>query len=48
MPAWLASIVHDPAPVKLTVAPETEHTAVAEVSIVNVTGNPELAVAVTV
>src|SRR5581483_9921508 len=42
-------MTHVPVPMKLTCAPEIEHTLVAEASIVNVTGRPEgLAVAVTV
>ena len=43
LPAWSARTVQDPAPVKLTVAPETEHTA--GVPEENDTGRPELALA---
>ncbi len=48
LPAWLALITQVPAPMKLTVLPAIEHTPLAAASIVNVTGKPELAVAVTV
>jgi hypothetical protein len=41
LPAWLASIVQVPAPVKLTVAPEIVHTAWAAGAIVNTTGLPD-------
>jgi hypothetical protein len=37
-PAWLASIVHVPPPVKLTVGPEIVQTEPLVGSIVNVTG----------
>ena len=45
LPAWSASIVQVPPPKKLTVEPETVHTALPDGSIVNVTGKPELALA---
>jgi hypothetical protein len=45
-PAWLASIVHCPAPTKLTVVPETVHTE--GVPEEKATGSPEVAVAATV
>src|SRR3954447_1139438 len=48
LPAWLASMTQVPAPMNDTVEPEIEHTDVAVASIVNVTGRPEVAVAVTV
>ena len=48
LPAWLASITQVPAPMKLTVAPETEHTEVALESMVKTTDRPEDAVAETV
>ena len=47
LPAWFASITHVPAPVKVTVEPDMEHTAAAAESIVKLTGRPEDAVAVT-
>ena len=48
LPAWLASIVHVPALMKLTDEPETEHTELLDASIVNTTGRPEgVAIAVT-
>jgi hypothetical protein len=47
-PAWFASIVHDPAAVKLTVDPDREQTEVAEGSTMIVAGRAEDAVAVTV
>src|SRR5262245_10613789 len=46
-PAWLALITHVPAPMNDTVEPATEHTVLADASIVNVTVRPEVAVAVT-
>ena len=46
LPAWLALIVHVPAPTKVTVEPDTVHTEA--VPDVNATDRPELAVAVTV
>ena len=45
LPAWSASIVQVPPPKKLTVEPETVHTALLDGSIVYVTGKPELALA---
>ena len=45
-PAWSASITQVPTPVKETSAPLIEQTEVAEASMVNVTGRPEVAVAV--
>src|ERR1700737_3418300 len=41
LPAWLASIVHVPAPTKLTVAPEIVQTAALAGLIAKVTGLPE-------
>jgi hypothetical protein len=46
-PGWFASIVHVPAPTKLTVEPEIAHTALLDASIVNVTGSLDDAAAVT-
>jgi hypothetical protein len=40
-PAWLATIVHVPAPMKLTVEPEIVQTEPLPGSIVNVTGFPD-------
>jgi hypothetical protein len=48
LPAWFASIVHVPVALKLTVEPEVVHTELVAGSIVNVTGFPDVAVAVTV
>jgi len=45
LPASLASIVHVPAPMKLTVEPEIEQTDPLDASIVRETGRPEEAVA---
>jgi len=45
-PAWLASRVHVPAPVKLTTPPVIEHTEALAVSTVMATTRPEVAVAV--
>ena len=45
-PAWSASMTQVPAPVNVTIPPEIVQTEVAETSIVNVTGRPEVAVAV--
>jgi hypothetical protein len=39
LPAWLAVTVHEPAPVKVSAAPETEHAPLA----VKDTARPELA-----
>ena len=47
LPAWLALITHVPTAVNETVEPATEHTALADASIVNVTASPEVAVAAT-
>ena len=44
-PAWLAAIVHVPAATRETVLPDTEQTS--GVTDENVTGSPELAVALT-
>jgi hypothetical protein len=49
LPAWLASIMQVPVPLKETTPPAIEQTAPAELSMVNVTGLPEAPpVAVTV
>lgn len=46
-PAWFASSVHTPLPVKLTVVPPLiEHTEVVKASTVRVTPRPDVAVAV--
>jgi hypothetical protein len=47
-PAWFASIVQVPTPVKVTFEPAIEQTLLAVGSIVSATGRPELAVAVAV
>jgi hypothetical protein len=47
LPAWLASIVQVPEPVKLTVEPESVHTVALVASIESATGRFELASAVT-
>lgn len=41
LPAWLASIVQMPDPMKLTVEPDIEHTEPLEASIVKPTGLPD-------
>ena len=41
LPAWLASMLQGPVPVKLTVDPEIEHTPMVEASTANVIGFPE-------
>ena len=41
LPAWLASIMQLPGPLKVTAEPEIEHTEVVEESMVKVTGLPE-------
>ena len=46
-PAWSASITHVPAPMNDTVRPAIVHTLAPVASMVNVTGRPELAVALT-
>ena len=46
LPAWLASMVQVPAPVKATTPPEMVQTADVEESTVRVTARPEVAVAV--
>ena len=47
MPAWLALITQVPTPVKLTVEPAIEQTALAAASMVNAGASPDVAVAVT-
>src|SRR5262249_54462012 len=47
-PAWLASMTHVPTPINDTVEPASEHTDVAAASSVKGTGDPDVAVAVTV
>ena len=47
-PGWLASITQVPTPMKDTVEPEIEHTALADGSMVSATVRPDDAVAVTV
>src|SRR5262249_60727327 len=46
-PAGWAPITPAPTPMNDTVAPASVHTVLADASIVNVTGSPEVAVAVT-
>jgi hypothetical protein len=46
-PDWLASILHVPAPMKLTDDPEIVHTVLLDASIVSVTGSFDVAAAVT-
>ena len=46
LPAWFASMTQVPTPLKETVEPLIEQTALAEASIVRATGRPEVAVAV--
>jgi hypothetical protein len=41
LPAWLASMMQLPGPLKVTVEPEIEHIEVLEESMVKVTGLPE-------
>src|SRR4051794_21075758 len=48
LPGWSASITHVPTLVNDTVAPAIVHTPAASALIENVTGSPEVAVAVTV
>ena len=45
-PAWLASMTHEPAVLKVTVPDDIEQTVLEDESTVIVTGKPELAVAV--
>ena len=41
LPAWLASIVHVPLALKVTLEPEMEHTELLAESIAKVTGLPD-------
>ena len=46
LPAWFASTLHVPTPVKETTPAEIEHTEEVEASMVKVTVSPEVVVAV--